>query len=123
MAFNDPAVVTINAVAKNLIRINQDGLGSIYRLRSATDDITMTSKNSTYVDKKTGANMDRHSLDIVQTVFATSTLPAYRRHAYVVFENQQGDTLTDPVNVASGLLTFLTASSNANLSKMVNSES
>jgi hypothetical protein len=120
MAFSDPAVVTINGVAKNLVRINQDGYGSTYRLRSATDDITMVSKNSSYTDKKSGQLMDRHSLDIVQTVFATSTLPAYKRHAYVIIENQQGDTLTDPVYVANGLLTFLSASSGANITKMIN---
>jgi hypothetical protein len=123
MAFADPAVVTINAVAKNLVRINQDGYGSTYRLRSATDDITMLVKNSSYFSKKLGQNIDRHSVDITQTVFATSTLPSYTRHCYVVVENQQGDTLTDPVNVASGILTFLTAGSNANLNKLMNSES
>ena len=123
MAFADPAVVTVNAVAKNLVRINQDGYGSTYRLRSALDDYTMKANNSSYKDKNTGMMMDRHSLDIVHTVFATSTVPAIRRHVYVVIENQQGDTLSDPLNVAAGLLTYLTASSGANISKLLNFES
>lgn len=120
MALADPAVVTINSVAKNLVRINQDSYGSTYRLRSATDDITMIVKNSSYLDKKSGQNIDRHTVDIVQTVFATATLPAYKRHTYVVVENQQGDTLTDPQYVASGLLAYLTA---GNITKLMNSES
>jgi hypothetical protein len=123
MAIADPAVVTINSVAKNLVRINQDGYGSTYRLRSATDDITLLVKNSSYFSKKLGQQIDRHSVDIVQTVFPTSTLPSYTRHCYVVVENQQGDTLTDPVFLASGLLAFLTAGTNANLNKLMNSES
>lgn len=123
MAFADPAVVTVNAVAKNLVRINQDGYGSTYRLRSATDDYTMLSKNSSYKDKVSGQMIDRHSLDIVHTVFATTTTPQIKRHVYVVIENQQGDTLADPLNVAVGLLTYLTASSGANISKLLNFES
>lgn len=123
MAFADPAVVTVNAVAKNLVRINQDGYGSTYRLRSALDDYTMKANNSSYKDKNTGMMMDRHSLDIVHTVFATTTVPAIRRHVYVVIENQQGDTLSDPLNVAVGLLSYLTAGSGANISKLLNFES
>lgn len=123
MAIADPAVVTINSVAKNLVRINQDGYGSTYRLRSADDDFTMIVKNSSYKDKKTGAQMDRHSIDLVHTVFPTSTDPAIRRHAYVVLENQQGDTLADPKDFVAGLLTFLTASSAANITKLLNFES
>lgn len=123
MALADPAVITVNAVAKNLVRINQDGYGSTYRLRSATDDFTMLVKNSSYKDKKTGRMIDRHSMDIVHTVFSTTTAPEFRRHAYVVIENQQGDTLADPLNVVLGLLSFLTASSGANISKLLNFES
>lgn len=123
MAFADPAVVTINAVAKNIVRINQDGFGSTYRLRSALDDYTMIVKNTSYKDKKSGQMIDRHSVDLVHTVFATSTVPAIRRHVYTVIENQQGDTLTDPRDVAAGLLTFLTASSGANITKLMNFES
>jgi len=123
MAFADPAVVTINSVAKNLVRINQDGYGSTYRLRSATDDFTMIVKNSSYANKKSGATVDRHSVDLTQTIFATSTTPTVVRHAYVIVENQQGDTLADPVLFAKGLLDFLAASSAANVTKLLNSES
>lgn len=123
MAFSDPAVVTVNAVAKNLLRINQDGYGSTYRLRSATDDYTMIVKNSSYKEKGTGRQVDRHTIDILLTVFATATVPEIKRHCYVVVENQLGDTLTDPRDVVVGLLTFLTASSGANITKLLNFES
>lgn len=122
--FADPAVVTINAVPKNLVRINQDRYSSEYLLRSATDEIRLNTRNTTRTDKKTGLVYDRHNAEIIQTVFPV--LPAttgFVRKAYVVIENQVGDTLTDPTNVAAGLLAFLTASSNANITKMMNSES
>lgn len=122
--FADPAVVTINAVAKNLVRINQDAYSSEYLLRSATDEHRMKIRNSSRVDSKTGIGTDRHNVEIVQTVFPVlpSTTSIVRK-TYVVIENQQGDTLTDPLNVAVGILNFLTASSGANITKLMNSES
>jgi hypothetical protein len=60
----------------------------------------------------------------VNEVYAVA--PAIRstiRKTYVVIENDVGDTLTDPIYVASALLTFLTAGSNANIVKLLNTES
>jgi hypothetical protein len=110
-------------VAKNLVKINQDGYSSEYLLRSATDEYRLRIRNQSRTDKKAGAVYDRHNIELVHTVFATATTPVYVRKAYVVIENQQGDTLTDPTNLAVGLLTFLTASSAANITKMMNFES
>jgi len=122
--FADPAVVTINSVAKNLVRINQDGYSSEYLLRSATDEIRLNVRNSSRLDKKRNVTIDRHNVEIVQTVFpvAPSTTSIVRK-AYVVIENQVGDTLTDPLNVALGLLAYLSATGGANITKMLNSES
>lgn len=119
--FADPSVVTINAVAKNLVRINQDQYSSEYLLRSATDEIRLTIRNTTYTDKKRARLIDRHNFEIMQTVFpvAPATVST-RRKTYVVVENDQGDTLVDPTKVAVGLLAFLTES---NITKAMNFES
>lgn len=119
--FADPAVVTINAVAKNLVRINQDQYSSEYLLRSATDEYRLRLRNSTYTDKKRGAVIDRHNVELIHTVFpvAPATLSIVRK-VYTVIENQQGDTLVDPTKVAAGLFAFLTE---ANITKMMNFES
>lgn len=124
MSFADPAVVTINAVGKNLVRINQDGYSSEYRLRSSTDEYCLRIRNTQYLDKKRNVVIDRHNAELIHTVFpvAPSTVSVIRK-SYAVIENQQGDTLTDPTNVAAGLFTFLTASTNANITKMMNFES
>lgn len=124
MSFADPAVVTINAVAKNLVRINQDKYSSEYLLRTATNEYRLNIRNTSYLDKSRGVTIDRHNVELVETVFPVApSTTSIRRKCYVVIENQQGDTLTDPVNVSLGILTFLTASSGANVTKMMNLES
>jgi len=119
--FADPAVVTINAVAKNLVKINQDRYSSEYLLRSTTEEFRLNIRNSSYYDKKRGVNIDRHNVEIIDTVFpvAPATLSTVRK-VYCVIENQQGDTLTDPRNVALGIFAYLTS---ANIDKLMNSES
>jgi hypothetical protein len=122
--FADPATITINAVAKPLVRINQDGYSSEYLLRSSTDEYRLKLRNTSYTDKKRGVVIDRHNAELIHTVFpvAPATLSTVRK-TYCVIENQQGDTLTDPTHVASGLFTWLTASTNANITKLMNFES
>jgi len=124
MSFADPTVVTINAIGKSLVRINQDGYSSEYRLREALGEYTLNVRNSSRTDSKTGVKTDRHNVELIHVVYpvAPSTTQITRK-VYVVIENQAGDTLVDPVNEALGLLTFLTASSGAAITKMLNSES
>lgn len=124
MSFADPAVLTVNSVAKNLVRINQDSYSSEYRLRSSDDEFRMKVRNTTYTDKARAIQVDRHNVELVHEVYPVS--PATKstiRKTYFVLENDRGDTLTDPVYAASALCAFLTASSSANLTKMTNFES
>lgn len=120
--FADPLSITINGVALSLVKINQDGYSSEYRLLTNLADTTLTIRNSKYPDKKRGNVMiNRHTVQLTQTVFpvapaTTSTL----RKAYAVIENQEGDTLTDPKYIASGLFGFLTG---ANIDKLMSFES
>jgi hypothetical protein len=122
--FADPQTLTVNSVAKALVRVNQDGYGSTYLLRSTTDEFRLSITNSTYLDKKRGVPIDRHAIELKHTVFpvAPATLSTIRK-TYTVIENQQGDTLVDPNYVASALYAWLTASSSANITKLMNFES
>ena len=122
--FADPAVLTIDGDPYSLIRIRQDGYSSEYHLRSATDEIRMNVRNTFYTDKKRGGRVDRHNIEVVWEVFPVA--PAIKstiRKTYLVIENDVGDTLTDPVNLAVALCSYLTASSGANIVKMLNQES
>lgn len=122
--FADPQTLTVNAVAKNLLKIDVGHGASKYLLRSTTDEYLLNIRNTSYTDKKRGVIIDRHNVEFVHTVFpvAPATLSTVRK-AYVVIENQQGDTLADPTYVASALCAWLTASSNANITKLMNLES
>jgi hypothetical protein len=123
--FADPQTLTVNAVAKALNKIGSGNGTSEYLLRTATDEFRLNIRNTSYADKKRqGVMIDRHNVEFVHTVFpvAPATLSTVRK-TYVVIENQRGDTLTDPVYVASALLSWLTASTNANITKLVNYES
>lgn len=119
--FADPAVITINGAAKSLVRIRHDQYSSEYLLRTSTEEFRLNIRNTSYIDKRQKVLRDRHNVELVHTVFpvAPATVSLIRK-TYVVIENQQGDTLTDPTNDAVGLLAFLTS---ANITKLMNSES
>jgi hypothetical protein len=119
--FADPVTVTINAVAKSLVKINQDKYGSEYLLRETTGEIRLKIRNSTYTSSDANkALIDRHNLELTQVIYATSTVPSITRKIYTVFENYRSDTVVDPVNFGLGLVGFMT---NGNLTKLVNYES
>jgi hypothetical protein len=122
--FTDPQTITVNAVPRSLQKINQDKYSSEYLLRSSTDEYRLIIRNSSGLNKKRGVTVDRHNVEFTHTVFpvAPATLSTVRK-VYFVIENQQGDTLTDPTNVAAGLFAWATASSNANITKVMNFES
>lgn len=118
--FADPQTVTINSVAKNLVKINQDQYSSEYLLRSALDEFRMRIRNTSSKPKGSSVMRDRHNVEIIHDVFATATAPAYRRKAYFVLENDQGDTLLDPRYLMLGLVGW---TSSANIDKLLNFES
>lgn len=95
--FADPQTLTVNAVAKNLVRINQDKFSSEYLLRSTTNEFRLKIRNQSYLDKARNVMIDRHNVEFTETVFpvAPATLSTVRK-TYFVVENQQGDTLADP---------------------------
>lgn len=119
--FADPLVVTINSVAKNLIRVNQDQYSSEYLLRSTTDEFSARIRHSKYTSKDTKKLMHRHNVELTHTVYpvAPATVPVVRK-AYVVFENEYSDSATDSLNFDNGFVGLL---SSGNVTKLLNWES
>nr|UJQ85249.1 MAG: hypothetical protein 2 [Leviviridae sp.] len=120
--FSDPATVTINAVAKNLIRINQDGYTSEYLLKETTGEYRLRIRNTSYVDKtRAGKKVDRHNVELTHTIYpvAPVTQPEIRK-AYMVFENDVGGDTGLMAKTVAGLSAFMTE---ANATKMINFES
>jgi hypothetical protein len=119
--FTDPTVVTINAIAKNLIRINQDGYSSEYLLKEATGEYRLRIRNSSYTDKTRGKKVDRHNVELVHTIYpvAPATQPTIRKD-YHVFEMDVGDDAALMAKLVAGLSAYV---SEANATKMINFES
>ncbi len=121
MAFADTITITINSVAKVLVRINQSDYSSEYFLRSTTDEFRLKLRNSSYTNKTTGRLVDRHNVELTQTVYPVSpaTIPTTRK-AYTVLENERPDGMTEPLNFDLGFAAFFTS---ANITKLINYES
>lgn len=125
MSFADPAALTVNSVAKNLIKLdNGQALSSEFVLRTDLEEFRLKIRNTTSFKKTRGVQVDRHNVELTHTVFPVSPATLSKiRLAYIVIENQVGDTLTDPTYLASALFGWMTASSNANITKLMNNES
>lgn len=119
--FSDTISITVNAVAKVLTRINQDGYSSEYFLRETTAEYRLRLRNTSYVDKTREKRVDRHNVEFTQTIYPVApAIVSTIRKVYNVFEIDQGDVIADGVHHAVGLMAF---STNANLTKLANWES
>jgi hypothetical protein len=119
--FSDTITLTVNAVAKNLVRINQDSYSSEYQLKNATECYGLKIRNSKFLDKSRGENRDRHNVEIVHTIYpvAPATQSVVRKY-YFVLENGEFDSTVDTTNFALGSAGFQTS---ANIGKLLNWES
>lgn len=122
--FTDPASITpTGGSAQALVFIDRDNLKSRYQLRETLGDWQLNIRNSQYT-KKNGKVTERHSIDLTHTIYAVApaTVPTVRK-VYLVFENEQGDVIADSVAEVGGLLAFLSASTNANVTKLIGNQS
>lgn len=120
--FSDTITLSINAVNKSLVRINQDSYSSEYLLKELDGEYRLRLRNSSYTDKaRGGVKIDRHNAELIHTIYAVApaTQPVIRK-VYTVFENQNGDALVDNAKRVVGLGAFLTE---ANVTKLLNFES
>lgn len=117
--FADPITITVNSVAKALVRINQDTYGSEYLLREATQEWRLKIRNTSRKDAVQG-QVDRHNFEFTQTVYATSTTAQIVRKIYTVMEHSRSDTVSDPLNTFLGFVAFHTS---GNITRALNYES
>lgn len=106
MAFANPLVVTLSGsggTAKNLVKINQDNFGSEYYLRESTMDFRVKIRHSTETPKTGEYQLERHNVELTQTVFGTSGDPDTVRQVYIVLRNRKGDTAADVADLGEAL--------------------
>lgn len=96
MTIPNPLVITYNAVAKNLPRINQDGYGSEYFLEEATQSFRVKIRHSRSNPKGSlGSAVQRHNVELLHTVFGVSGAPDSLRKTYVVIEHDSTGPATE----------------------------
>lgn len=120
--FADPTTITVNAVAKNLIRINQDGYSSEFLLKEADGEFSLKIRNSSFIDKtRGGKKVDRHNVELTHTLYAVSpAIYPIIRKTYIVFQFDNGDALA---TMAKEIAAFSVFVNEANATKMLNFES
>lgn len=107
-----------------LTKVNQDKYSSEYRLLTDLKRYTLSIRNTTRFDKVSKITYDRHNVEMTEVIFPVSpAIESKTRKAYFTFEVQQGDVLAENVQLATALLAWGTASSSANLTKLVAFES
>lgn len=119
----EPLVFTIGGVARNLVRINQDGYSSEWLLIVANIEYRAFVRNTTFKDKGRGVTVDRHNVELRQTTTNALPIPPTVYKAYFVMEVDRGTTVSDSVNHTAALMGTAVASSNALLTKIGGSES
>lgn len=85
MAYGSTITITINAVAKVLNRIADDGSSSEWMLRTSTEEFRVKIRHSHSDPKGAPAlqrGVDRHNIDFTHTIFATPTTNMIVRHAF-----------------------------------------
>lgn len=118
--FADTIVVGLSTGNVTVTKINQDNFGSLYRFNDATRELKLTIRHSKTAARSGKPAYDRHNLELLETVYATLTVPEYYRKYYIVVEQLPSDVSF--VN-ADAIADWQIASSNANLVKLMNWES
>lgn len=106
--------------ALTLKKINQDNYSAEYLYRTSTYEVRMKVRHTKESVKGEALPLDRHNVEVTQTVFATLTEPEYVRQFYIVFRATPSDTEAEVVDVAEGLTEWLSA---ANLGALLGWES
>jgi hypothetical protein len=96
MAFANPLVLTVNAVAKSLAKINQDNYGSEYYLRESTQEFRVKIRHSEDKAIVGSGKIHRSNVTVTQTIFAVApaVLDNVRQISYTV-TNGKADTAVD----------------------------
>ena len=116
----DTITVTVNAVAKILTKINQDGYSAEYLLRESTGKYSLKVRHSKDKATATGVQYDRHAVDFTYTIFASGSVPEYYRRCYITIVNSSTDDATQVGYIVTGIEAYLNA---ANTTKVVGWES
>jgi hypothetical protein len=90
----DAITLEYTAGDRVLTKIQESDGQSIYRLRTATEETVLFVRHS-----KTKAGLERHNMELKETVYETATQPEYTRKVYMVVEHSPRDTEWEHVSI------------------------
>lgn len=96
MAFEATFDLPINGATHTLKRIRDDAYSSEYLKRTSTYEYRMFVRHSTVKSRKVDPllrGVERHNIEVIQTIYATSSTPEIIRRTYAVHEFSPGDDL------------------------------
>lgn len=114
--------ITVGVSAKVLTLINQDAYASEYMLKDSASEFRLRIRHSKTKATATRVAMDRHNVELIETVYASGDVPEFDRKFYWVIENKPDDLTSSVANV-DAMADKAIASSNAFLTQLVNWES
>lgn len=113
--------LTVNAVAKTLNLINQDGYSAEYLLREVSGSYTLKIRHTKDKPDSKGRVADRHFVDFSYTIFPDAQgLGGKTRRVYTTIVNLSDDDAVAVVHLQQALQGFLTS---ATATKVVGWES
>lgn len=118
--FTEPITLPHADGNQALRRINQDNYGAEYLKKNTLDEYRMKIRHTTWKDPSSGFVYDRHNVEVVQTIYATSTVAQYHRKVYFLVQVLPSDP---DVKLMDALADLAIATSDAFLTQLNQGES
>lgn len=120
MALSDPQTITINAIANSLPRTSSEKTTSDYTKDDGLVILSIAHTNGKRARRKVGVKHNKISAD----PYLPTTNVKVGMEAYLVIDvPPAGYTITEQKQVIDGFIAWLSASSGANLTKVLGGES
>lgn len=120
MAFNDPQSITINAVANSLPRVSVGQNQSTYKSADGSVQLVITHTYGKRVRRTVRLDHSKIAADPLQP----GTNRPYSMSSYLVIDTPAtGYTSAEIKQIVDGLTAYLTASTGANVTKVLGGES
>lgn len=103
--FANTLTLTIDAVARTLVRNNQDNFGSVYQFEDAAEFIEMKIRHDS--DNQLGIKHKRHNVTLTRRVFATPVAAEKFWSVTVTLRNRDGSAPADLLKTWQGVNTLL----------------
>lgn len=103
--FANTLTLTIDAVARTLLRVNQDNYGSEYLYKDSVEKITMKIRHSTETQNSLPVN--RHNVFVERTVYGTVSVPEKYFSTTITLRDREGSGPSELLKTWQGVNTLV----------------